>query len=613
MLKTVNKFESKIHIGLLLIIFLLLFLHFISNYTIYRARHSGSEEVYVQLKSAALSISRIVQNNYPEAIDDDQLKRLVNEYNLSSLQIIPSRPSDTTLTAKRRWLMNVVRSLPPGQIPDIAEKILKADYNEVTRGKGSEYFFVYPIPARAGHQLLILSVNRGGLAYLDDSGYIIMGIVAVSLLLVTFLYLLISKTIFTPYRKITEKAVEAGRPVKRGDNEIEAVVADYEKIIEELKQSQAELLKLNRQIQNRADSLEQFNRYLLESINSGIVTLDAEGRVVSVNRAGCRILGIEPERYLKHHYVELFKDEEPLNGILAAALGEGIVEGYQEFNFTSENGRSLVLGITVSLITDQDKKQVGVSILINDLTEITRLRGELETKHRLAALGEMAGGLAHQLRNSMGAILGYSHLLKKKLKDADESAGSIAALVQETKEAEQLIEQFLNFTRPFNYLPVETAVDAMLEELLESFRVRDNCQKMVFERVGAAGVSIFADALLLKQALANIIDNACNAYVNREGTVKIHTAIDGSCLSVAVEDFGCGISEENMDKIFTPFYSSRPQGTGLGLPLAGKIIDLHRGRLSIKSQPGQGTVFTVILPLAHTCHDQPKRKLSASI
>jgi len=300
MLKTVNKFESKIHIGLLLIIFLLLFLHFISNYTIFRARNSSAEETYVQLKSAALSISRIVQNNYPESLSEDQLKRLTDEYNLTSLQIVSSRPAANTIEAKRRWLMDVARSLPPGQIPDIAEKILGSDYNRVTRGKHSDYFFVYPIPARAGQKLLILSVNRGGLAYLDDSGNIIMGIVSVALLLVTFLYLLISKTIFTPYRKITEKAVEAGRPVERGGDEIEAVVADYEKIIEELKQSQAQLLKFNRSIQDRADSLEQFNKFLLESINSGIVTLDAKGRIVSVNRAGCRILGIEPEQYLKN-------------------------------------------------------------------------------------------------------------------------------------------------------------------------------------------------------------------------------------------------------------------------------------------------------------------------
>jgi len=569
MLKTVNKFESKIHIGLLLIIFLLLFLHFISNYTIFRARNSSAEETYVQLKSAALSISRIVQNNYPESLSEDQLKRLTDEYNLTSLQIVSSRPAANTIEAKRRWLMDVARSLPPGQIPDIAEKILGSDYNRVTRGKHSDYFFVYPIPARAGQKLLILSVNRGGLAYLDDSGNIIMGIVSVALLLVTFLYLLISKTIFTPYRKITEKAVEAGRPVERGGDEIEAVVADYEKIIEELKQSQAQLLKFNRSIQDRADSLEQFNKFLLESINSGIVTLDAKGRIVSVNRAGCRILGIEPEQYLKHHYVELFKDEEQLNNILAAALGEGAVEGYREFKFVSGD--------------------VG---------------GELETKHRLAALGEMAGGLAHQLRNSMGTIIGYGHLLKKKFKNVGEADSSITALVQETNEAEQLIEQFLNFTRPFNYQPVETSFDELLDELIESFRVRSNCNKMVFEKDGTAGISIFTDALLLKQALANIIDNACNAYVGREGTVRIHSEVDEHYLTLSIEDFGCGIKGEDMDKIFTPFYSSRPKGTGLGLPLAGKIIDLHQGRLSIKSQPGEGTIFTVYLPLEKTSRTQ---------
>ncbi|MBN1212880.1 MAG: PAS domain S-box protein [candidate division Zixibacteria bacterium] len=609
MLKTKNKFESRVHIGLLLIIFSLLFLNFISNFTLYRARTAASEETFTRLRSAALSISRVVQDNFPIQLSENQINLLKNEYNLSGILIVPSRPEENTPEAKRRWLMAVVHGLPSEQIPEITEKILTSNYNSVTKGRGSEYFYVYPIPARAGRDLLVVSVNRDGLAYLDNSTNLILGVVVAALFMVTFLYLLISRTIFSPFRRIAEQAIKAGRPVSGGKDEMEALVADYEKMIRELQENKAELLKLNEANKNRADSLEEFNQYLLESINSGLVMLDRQGNILSLNKASEKILGTTAGEFVGRYYTELFKNESQLNQVLAAALGEGVISGYREFALTTEKGARRVLGLTVSMIRDHKQEPVGVSLLLNDLTELNLLREELETKHRLAALGEMAGGLAHQLRNSMGAIMGYGRLLKKKVENIGQSPESIDALVQETREAENLINQFLNFTRPFHCQPIECSFKELLRETVESFRVMESCKEIEFSLEDIPDINLSLDPLLIKQALANIIDNACNAYTGRRGAVRISARIESEALAVSIEDFGCGIQRDDIGKIFTPFFSSRPQGTGLGLPLAGKIIDLHGGRILLDSRPGQGTVFTVRLPL----EESSERKLKASV
>jgi len=611
MLKTKNKFESRVHIGLLLIIFSLLFLNFISNFTLYHARTAASEETFSRLRSTALSISRVVQDNFPARLSENQIDLLKHEYDLSGILIVPSRPEDNTPEAKRRWLMAAVHGLPSEQIPEITEKILTSKYNSVTKGRGSEYFYIYPIPARAGRDLLIVSVNRDGLAYLDNSTNLILGVVVAALFMVTFLYLLISRAIFSPYRRIAEQAYKAGRPVSGGNDEIESLVADYEKMIRELQENKAELLKLNEANQNRADSLEEFNQYLLESINSGIVTLDRQGNILTLNNAAEKILGAEAGEYVGRHYVELFKNEDQLNQVLAAALGEGVVSDYREFTLTTEEGVRRMLGMTVSLIQDHRQESVGVSLLINDLTELNLLREELETKHRLAALGEMAGGLAHQLRNSMGAIMGYSHLLKKKVENIGQSPTSIKALIQETREAEKLINQFLNFTRPFHCQPVECNFKELLRETIESFQVMENCKDIEFSVEEIPDINLSIDPLLIKQALANIIDNACNAYDERRGAVHISARVEAEALVVRIEDFGCGIERDDIEKIFTPFFSSRPQGTGLGLPLAGKIIDIHDGRILLDSRPGQGTVFTVSLPLEKSSERKLKSPVTA--
>jgi len=625
-----RRFESEVHLGLLVIVCILLFLNFTSNVIIYRARESKRNSLTADLNSAARAVTRMVQGTIPSSLTESQKRNLMLQYGLSGLMVIPSKPPDNSAESRRRWFAFVVHSLHPVQIPDLARKLLTSDFHTLTRGEENEYFYVYPMPSGAGKSLAILSKNTPELAYLDDSARVVLIIGIVSVLAIAGIYLLLSRFIFSPFRKIKKQALDAGRIVDQTADDVEAMVEDYRKIISELKEKEAKLRQLNEAIQRKADSLEQFSQYLLTSMNSGIVTVDRQGRILSINRAAGEILAVQASGYEGKSYTELLKPDSELTETVGQALSQGENIDYREIDFTPGHRHKLTLGVSVSVICNNRQRPIGASLLINDLTELRRLRAELETKNRLAALGEMAGGLAHQLRNSMGAITGYCALLKKRLKRSGIEIGSVAALVQETTETEKLVERFLQFARPLAFTPQLVSVNELIAQVIDSFHARLDCQQAEFVVKQAGDIMVELDTLLIKQALTNIIENAVNAYENRKGLVELRVSLgapplwsgisqesspskptagqrpgprrasDGPPilqLQIEVEDSGCGISEEDLDKIFTPFFSSRPSGTGLGLPLARKIIDLHQGSLTVISQWGKGTTFTILLPV----------------
>jgi PAS domain S-box-containing protein len=608
-----RKFEYEVHLGLLVIVLILLCLNFVSNLIIYRAGESQRDAAIAELNMAALAVSRAVQGSIPPRLTEAQKAEFLHQYRLSSVIVIPSQPPDTTIEARRQWFQLFVRNLPPGQVPDIARKLLTAEYQTLTRGKHNEFFYVYPAPAARQKMLIILSKNIPELAYLDDSGRVVLIAGIIAIVAIGGLYLLLSRFIFAPFRKIRKEALQAGRQVDQSKDDVEALVEDYRRIIEELKEKEAQLLELNKAIQQRADSLEQFNQYLLTSINSGIVTVHKDGRILSINRAGAEIFGIVPGEYEGKPFTELFASSRELAQAVREALSEARNSDYREIDLSCPDGKTQTLGVSVSVIYDFSQRPIGASVLINDLTELKRLRRELETKNRLAALGEMAGGLAHQLRNSMGALSGYCNLLKRRLKKKGLESESLDSLAQEVAETEQLVDRFLQFARPLNLELQEVSITELITQVVDNLQSRPDYRLASLVLHPGDDVSVAVDALLLKQALTNILENAVNAYENKDGRVEIRVRRDAGQVHIQIEDFGCGIAEQDLDKIFTPFFSSRPSGTGLGLPLARKIIDLHGGTLAVTSQVGKGTVFTITLPVKSQSHDTPADSKSSVV
>ncbi|MBD3403059.1 PAS domain S-box protein [candidate division GN15 bacterium] len=605
MAKHKHRYESEVRLGLVATVLVLVFLNFVSLFIIHRARSTKQDEASLSFQSAAVTISRAVQTSFPASPAESELADLKTQYGLSGLYLLPSRPEHQSSSARREWFAQAARSIAPAHLPDLASKLIQADFNQVTRGEDDEYYYLYPVPSGAGHSLLVISRELPELAWLDDAGetIFIVGLAAIGLVIITMLFLY--RAIVAPFLAMRAEAAHAGRITDSESADAEAVVGEYKRIIRELEENERELRRLNDEISRRADSLEQFNTYLLRAVDSGIVTLALDGRVQTVNEAAARLLELDPREAAGYAYDNVFAANPELVLAVQSALAGMPTVGYREYEYPTSSGPEQLLGVTISSIRDSDEQRLGLSILINDITELNQLRRDLEEGQRLASLGAMAGGLAHQLRNAMGVIAGYGNLVRKRLEQAGADTETIVALMQETAEAEALVSQFLTFARPVEATPSPVSLFDVIEEVLGTFRVRDDCAgiDLQFDPAGT-DLTVSIDALLFKQALLNIVDNATGAYPDRRGTVRVSCRRTGEAVEIGIRDHGVGMEPEQREQVFTPFYSTRPSGTGLGLPLARKMVELHGGRILVESVSGKGTGVTISLPLSVCASDR---------
>jgi signal transduction histidine kinase len=593
-----SRYESEVHLGFLAIACLLVFLNFVSNYVLHRALSAQREETLARLRRTAVLASREIQLRYPEITDSTSLRSFGERAGLSEIILLPVKPQDSSFQSKRDWFREVARQYPPYQNPSLADKLYRAEVGELTQGEGPEFYYLYPIPGETGSGLLVLTIDSPDLAYLSDSQKTLVLVLAGALVVMVAVYMLLSRFMFRPFRRIREQVEQAGRELPGDEDETEAVVEEYERAIRQLTATKTELLRLNEEIQKRADTLEMINRGLTETSLLGIVTLDLEGRIVAINDTALRLLEIEPGRYTGERLVELLSGRGALRDTIEQVTRDENGRGYREFSDLGLSRSEAVLGVTITDIREPDRGVTGLLLMISDQSEIGRLRKELEHRQRLAALGELAGGLAHQMRNSLGSISGYATLVKKRLQHHELPTEGIETLLDETRTAGELIGRFLTFARPLDFAPRTLNLNELTAECLDSFRVRPEYSRFEFIVRQGSEITLEADPVLLKQALANLVDNAAKAYGPDGGTIEVFIAAKRGQAVLAVRDFGCGIAAENLDKIFTPFYSSRPSGTGLGLSLVAKIVALHAGTVDVKSGPGAGTCFEIRLPLS---------------
>ena len=593
--KAKYRFESEVHLGLLSIVLVLLLLSLASNFVLFKARVRLQEETTEQLRAAVVVVTRAVHEYDSILLPEDFRRQLIQQHQLSSLNIVPSEPENPSAASRAKWLVGILSQLPASQAPDIVDRLLRAEPNKLMRGEDHQFFMVAPVPVGQQRRLAIVAANNSDLAYLQDGNRVVLWVGAGVTVLAALGYWVLSRFIFRPFRQIREQAALAGHDVGEIDHEADAVVEEYKRVIRELRTQEAELIRLNAAIQNRADSLEQYNEYLLSSIDSGIISLDTTGNIKAVNQAASKILKLSAD-IAGREYSRAFSDSSCITQAIRLALKGAGQAGYREISYRLPNGDELVLGVAVSTVRDITGRMLGISILINDLTEVTDLRAQVDHKNRLAALGEMAAGLAHQIRNSVGAIGGFGNLIKRRFVRENQPTDLVESLLKETREAEDLIAKFLAFARPLSPQPQSMSLREILQELQRTYKTREDCRHIQCELQGD-DVMIEADPLLLKQVFGNLIDNAIIAYDGRPGRVEVSLATQRETVIVRVRDFGCGIPPDRLDKIFTPFYSSRPSGTGLGLPLASRIVSLHGGTLSVESAVGQGTTVIVHLPL----------------
>lgn len=421
---------------------------------------------------------------------------------------------------------------------------------------------------------------------------------SIFIVIILLIYILLRLIIIKQRRSILKTEGIINQTEKKDD--LGFIVDTFHSMVRELKDKEKELQRLMSLAEEKAESIESYNENILRSVASGVVTFDSEGRIITFNPASESILKINAEEVIGKICEEVFGEDSPLTRAQKESLRmkEGIPR--IETTLKTNKGEKIWLGMNTSLLRDTDGELIGLILVFSDLTEIKQLQSQIELKERFALLGEMSAGIAHELRNPMGAIAGFAKLLSKKLTPGDESKPLVDAIEKEIDGMNRVINELLTFAKPtdLNLSTVE------LKPLIEDSLVLIPLNSVLFN-INTEQVSfINADEILLKQVFINLFQNAVDAMPGG-GELKIVVSHNLQAenqipeVEIVISDTGMGISEDKLKKIFHPFFTTKENGTGLGLSLVQKIILYHGGRIEVESKEGKGTTFRIALPVTH--------------
>ncbi len=345
--------------------------------------------------------------------------------------------------------------------------------------------------------------------------------------------------------------------------------------------------------------LEVAHRDVIQSIGSGLITTDLEGTVTGANRAALEILAVE-ERELVGR--EIFRTalfgEERWRRVVAASSGEERLRDQVE---VVRGGEVATVGFTLSRLTDAGGDHRGFIVAFQDLTRWLRLQEQVRIKDRMAAVGELAAGLAHEIGNPLAAISGSVQLLSRSPGDGEAQRKLVGILLKESQRLDRTIKGFLRFARPRERSSVHFDVARLLANNFELLRNSEEVSprhRLELE-LDPPSAPLVADPDQISQIFWNLARNALRAMPDG-GELRVSGQLRDGGYRLQVADTGRGMSEEQRANLFHPFQSFFDSGTGIGMAIVYRIVQEHGGRLDVESQPGRGSTITVVLPAPET-------------
>lgn len=353
----------------------------------------------------------------------------------------------------------------------------------------------------------------------------------------------------------------------------------------------------------RAAASDELRGQIADSLTAGLIVVDGEGRIQVLNPAGRRLLALDSD-HVGQPYLSVLAAAPALTALIAECLKSRapILRRSVEV----PGGLSAThLGVTVSPLagagpsTGHGAGTRGAICLFSDLTNVVELEQQLRLKETLARLGELTAGIAHEFRNGLATIHGYSRLIDPAALPS-QYRPYVEGIRQEAEALGKVVTNFLNFARPDQVVFAPVDVESLVRRTADDLR-HDLPANTAIEVVGEFG-QIDGDEVLLKQAIGNLIRNAAEAcdVSGVKPTITVGGIVDLAhrFLRVSVDDNGPGIPEAAREKVFTPFFTTRSRGTGLGLSIVQKIVLTHNGRVAIGASPAGGASIQLIFPLS---------------
>jgi len=352
-------------------------------------------------------------------------------------------------------------------------------------------------------------------------------------------------------------------------------------------------------------STDAFFRHIVSGMRNGVLAITRDCRVALINDEAYRIFGIpEPATDAVGQPVSaLLKDHPDVVRVLAGAFDLHHLPNRVEMRLKPSNK---VIGYTLAFVRDDNGTVIGASMFFKDLTRVEQLEERERLRDRLAAVGEMAAVIAHEVKNPLAGIEVMAGLLRRKMPDAPDAQVVLSDIINEAKMANAIVQEVLDFVRPIRLQVEHTAVAEAVQGAIQLADTKARRGTVAVNVTLADGLpQIKADQHQLTQVFTNLLMNAYEA-MGGKGHVTIsaepvHLEDGGGegrdAVLVQITDDGPGIPQDVAEKVFDPFFTTKAQGSGLGLAIVRKIVDAHDGRIDLRTSPGQGTTIRVTLPV----------------
>lgn len=465
----------------------------------------------------------------------------------------------------------------------------------LTGGIGSIFSWLYLLPILSGSMILF---RRGGLLIASVSSILYGTLLDLEFYQVitplgshlafpvayesSYVFYLIAVNIIAFYL-VAILSAYLSEQVRRKDQELQERLVDY-------------------------SQLEQLYKHIVQNVTSGLVTVDGTGRVTSFNRTAEEITGYKFEEVYQKEVGSLFpgflNGSKPDGWMPEKERGTPLFSRW-ETKFQRRDGAILTLGFSISPLKDSRDEEIGIIFVFQDLTKLREMEEDLKRADRLAAIGALAAGMAHEIRNPLASISGSIEILKEEMDGSAQNQQLMDIILREIGRLNSLIADFLLFARPTPPGKELIHLNGVVEDVLKVFANSPEC---------SPGISLVAnlkddlfvrgDAQQLQQVFWNLFINAAQA-MPQGGELRVDLRRLSPLLfleepaqgEIVISDTGMGIGEKDLNKIFNPFYTTKEKGTGLGLSIAHKILESYGGKITVKSQPNKGTTFTIYLPV----------------
>lgn len=349
------------------------------------------------------------------------------------------------------------------------------------------------------------------------------------------------------------------------------------------------------------EELERLNSSIVFNLDSGLLTLNNEGRIRVFNRYAAELAGITQEDAYDRPLADIFPG-------IASSEGVQSIMQKGEVEYRGSLGNAMILGFKTAPLFDKEGNSTGVIVALHDITRMKRMEAELKRADRLAAIGELSARIAHEIRNPLASISGSVQLIAQGERVAPNDKKLLEIVLRETDRLNGLIKDFLAYARPTQPFKVPILLKQFMSNLTVLLLTDPRFANVEISNDYRDDVTIEADRDQFQQVFWNLLVNAAEAMPSG-GTIRIGAEVLadedmgihlGNVVRISVSDVGNGMTNEEIKRVFEPFYTTKPGGTGLGLATVYRIVESHAGIIHVDSTVGNGTAFTIYLPISQT-------------